>query len=345
MSKRITIKEIAKALNVSISTVSKALNDSYEISEETKKRINDYAKKHKYKPNTLALSLQNKKTKTIGILIPDILNHFFARVIRGIEKVANDRGYNILTCITNESLDKEKATIEMLSNGTIDGFIASLSQETMSKEDFTHFKDVIEDGTPVVLFDRVHKDIICDKIVTDNIKSAYKATRYLMKSNCKNIAFISAIDNLTVGKFREKGYRKALTTYNVPINEDLMVCIDNKISLRSEITKLLKNHPEIDGIFTVDEISGAVTTQVINQMEIRIPDQISIIGFTNGILAKYTSPPLTTVNPFAHTTGEIAANRLIDKIEGKIPYEDIITEIVPTELIERESTKKMFIKF
>lgn len=345
MSKRITIKEIAKALHVSISTVSKALNDSYEISEETKKRINAYAKEHKYKPNTLALSLQNKKTKTIGILIPDILNHFFARVIRGIEKVANERGYNILTCITNDSLQKEKDTIEMLSNGTIDGFIACLSEETISKEEFTHFTDVLEDGTPVVLFDRVHKDIVCDKVVTDNIKSAYKATRYLMRSNCKNIAFISCIDNLNVGQFRETGYRKAQTKYNVPVNEDLMIRIDNKISLKPAITKLFKNHPEIDGVFTVDEISGAVTTQVLNELGRKVPQDISIIGFTNGILAKYSSPALTTVNPFAHTTGEIAANRLIDKIEEKIPHDDIITEIVRTELIERDSTNKKFIKF
>jgi len=345
MSKRITIKEIAKALHVSISTVSKALNDSYEISEETKKRINDYAREHKYKPNSLALSLQNKRTKTIGILIPDILNHFFARVIRGIEKVANERGYNILTCITNDSLQKERDTIEMLSNGTIDGFIASLSEETISEEDFSHFTDVIDAGTPVVLFDRVHKDIVCDKIVTDNIKSAYKATRYLMRSNCKNIAFISAIDNLNVGQFREKGYRKALTKYDVPVNENLMVRLDNKLSLKTEITKLLKNNPEIDGIFTVDEVSGAVVMQVLYEMKIKIPDQISIIGFTNGILAKYSSPALTTVNPFAHTSGEIAANRLIDKIEGKIPHDDIVTEIVRTELIERDSTKRLFIKF
>lgn len=143
-----------------------------------KKRIQEYAKEHNYKPNTLALSLQNKKTKTIGIIIPNILNYYFARSLRGIEKVANERGYNLITCITNESYKKEVDTMEMLSNGTIDGFIACISEETLKLENFDHFKSILNEGTPIVLYDRVHKDVECDKVVTDNIKSAYKATRF-----------------------------------------------------------------------------------------------------------------------------------------------------------------------
>jgi len=344
MNKRITIKQIAKALSVSISTVSKALNDSYEISEETKKKIQEYAKLHKYKPNTLALSLQNKKTKTIGILIPNILNYYFARVLRGIEKVANERGYNIVTCITNESYKKEVDTIEMLSNGTIDGFIACISLETLKNKNFDHFLNVLEEGTPVVLYDRVHKNINCDKVVTDNIKSAYKATRFLMRSECKNIALISTSEGLNINKFRVEGYLKALTKYDVVPNENIIIRQEGEAGLKERINEMLDNN-EVDGIFTVDEISGAITTQVINKRNIKIPEEISIIGFTNGILSRYSTPPLTSVNRFAHTTGETAANRLIDKIEEKIKFEDIKTEIIRTELVERESTKKMFIKF
>jgi len=344
MNKRITIKQIAKALSVSISTVSKALNDSYEISEETKKKIQEYAKLHKYKPNTLALSLQNKKTKTIGILIPNILNYYFARVLRGIEKVANERGYNIVTCITNESYKKEVDTIEMLSNGTIDGFIACISLETLKNKNFDHFLNVLEEGTPVVLYDRVHKNINCDKVVTDNIKSAYKATRFLMRSECKNIALISTSEGLNINKFRVEGYLKALTKYDVVPNENIIIRQEGETGLKERINEMLDNN-EVDGIFTVDEISGAITTQVINKRNIKIPEEISIIGFTNGILSRYSTPPLTSVNRFAHTTGETAANRLIDKIEEKIKFEDIKTEIIRTELVERESTKKMFIKF
>lgn len=344
MSKRITIKQIAQALHVSISTVSKALNDSYEISEETKKKIQEYAKLHKYKPNTLALSLQNKKTKTIGILIPNILAYYFARALRGMEKVAAERGYNIITCITNESYDKEVNIVEMLSNGSIDGFIACPSTETLKTKNFEHFQDILDDKTPLVLYDRVHKDIHCDKVVTDNIKSAYKATRYLMKSDCKNIALISTSEGLSINKFRKKGYLKALTKYNVEVNKDLIIRQEGEENLKERINKMLDNN-KVDGIFTVDEISGAIAIQVLNERGIKIPEEISIIGFTNGILSRYSSPPLTSVNRFAHTTGEVAARRLIDKIEEKITFEDVTTEIIKTELVERDTTKKLFLKF
>lgn len=344
MNKRITIKQIAKALHVSISTVSKALNDSYEISEETKQKIQQYAKEHNYKPNTLALSLQNKKTKTIGIIIPNILNHFFAKILRGIETVCAEKGYNIITCITNESYQKEVNTMNMLSNGTIDGFIACLSEETLKLQKVDHFNEILNEGTPIVLYDRAHKDIKCDKVVTDNIKSAYKATRFLMKSECKNIAFISTIESLNVGKFRAQGYIKALTKYGVVPDENLIIRLENNKTLKERINKML-DYKSVDGIFTVDEMSDAIVTQVLNERKIRIPEDISIIGFTNGILSKHGSPPLTAVNQFGEEIGETAAKRLIEKLENKVDFNDIKTEIIRTELIERGSTKKMFIKF
>jgi LacI family transcriptional regulator len=344
MSKRITIKQIAQALHVSISTVSKALNDSYEISDETKKKIQEYAKLHKYKPNTLALSLQNKKTKTIGIIIPNILMYYFARVLRGIEEVAAEKGYNLITCITNESFKKEVDTMQMLSNGTIDGFIACMSEETLKIQNFEHFHDIIEEGTPIVLFDRVHKDINCDKVVTDTVKSSYKATRFLMKSECKNIALISVSEGLNVSEFSAKGYMKAHTKYGLTPNENLIIRQHDETNLKERINEMLDNN-KVDGIFTVDEISGALTTQVLNARNIKIPEDISIIGFTNGMLSRYSTPPLTSVNRFAHTTGQTAAIRLIDKIEDKIEFDDVKTEIIKTKLVERDSTKKLFIKF
>jgi len=344
MSKRITIKQIALALQVSISTVSKALNDSYEISDDTKKRIQEYAKLHKYKPNTLALSLQNKKTRTIGIIIPNILNYYFARVLRGIEKVAAEKGYNIITCITNESYKKEVDTMEMLSNGTIDGFIACISEETMRIGNFEHFNLILEEGTPIVLYDRVHIDIHCDKVVTDNVKSGYKATRFLMKSGCENIALISTDEEINIGQFSVNGYLKALTKYGVEPNENLIIRLDDETHLKEKINEMLDNN-KVDGMFIIDEVSGAVATQVLNARGIKVPEDISIVSFTNGILSRYTIPPLTAVNRFAHTTGEIAATRLIDKIEEKIEFDNVKTEIIKTKLVERESTKKLFIKF
>lgn len=344
MGNKITIKQIAKALGVSISTVSKALNDSYEISIETKNRIQEYAKKHNYKPNLLALSLQNRKTKNIGVLVPNILNSFFARVLRGIEKVATEKGYNIITCITNESYVKEVNTIETLSNGILDGFIACLSEETLLVEKFNHFNNLIKEGTPLVLYDRVHKDIKCDKIVIDNIKTAYKATRYLMKLDCKNIAFISTINNLNVGKFRVKGYLKALKKYNVTPNNNLIIREENDAFIEEKIEQMLNNN-KVDGIFTVDEVSAAIALQILNKKGVKIPKDTMVIGFTNGVLSKYSTPPLTTVNQFGTKIGEKAAHRIIAKIETKIPSSDILTDIVRTQLIERATTKKKFITF
>ena len=168
MKAKATLKQIAKELNVSVSTVSKALNDSPEISEQTKTKIKEYAKLKNYKPNVIGLNLKNRKTKTIGVIIPNILNSFFAKVFSGIEKVADAKGYNVIMCISNESLEKEAHTLEMLSNGTIDGFILSVSEEAQKQNNYDHFKEIINDGTPIVMFDRIADGIDCDKVIVDD---------------------------------------------------------------------------------------------------------------------------------------------------------------------------------
>ena len=210
MKSKATLKQIAKELGVSVSTVSKALNDSPEISEPTKIRVKEYAKLKKYKPNSIGLNLKNRSTKTIGVIIPNILNSFFAKVFKGIEKVADEKGYKVITCISNESLEKEIGVMEMLSNGTIDGFILSISQEAQKLLQFDHFKSIISEGTPIVIFDRITDEVNCDKVVVDDIDSAINATQHLVKTGCKKIALFSAINNLSVGKLRVEGYKKAL---------------------------------------------------------------------------------------------------------------------------------------
>lgn len=342
--KRITIKEIAKALNVSVSTVSKALNDSYEISEETKERVRKYAKEHKYRPNSLALSLQNQKTKNIAVLIPSILNHFFAKVLNGIETAAAEKGYHIVTCFTHESHEKEVHTIEMLNNGFIDGFIACISEETLQLKKLDHFQQLIDERIPLVLYDRVHRDLHCDKVVIDNIKTAYKATRFLMKSDCKNIALVSTINSLNVGKFRVKGYKKALTKYGIEVDKEKMILLKKAKHLKKHLDKMLSTQ-KIDAIFALDETSAVLTLQVLHKHNKKVPNDISVIGFTNSTLSKYSTPPLTTVNQHGAKIGKTAVRRLIDRIENNIEDSDISTKIIRTELIERDSTHKRFIKF
>jgi len=340
--KRLTIKDIAKEFNVSISTVSKALNDSYEISVSTKEKIKKYAKANNYKPNFNALSLKNRQTKTIGIIIPNMLNYFFAQVFNGIEKVANNRGYKIISCISNESFKKEVETIEMLSNGSIDGFILSLAEETVSKNDFNHFKEVLDNGTPIVMFDRVAENLKCDKVVTDNFDSARSTVAYLVKSGHQNIAFISTINNLEIGRRRQLGYLKGLEDYNIKVEKDLIINIDDNYKNYEKILEPIFKNNNIDSVIATDESSAIAAMKVAIKKGHKIPENFSVISFSNGILARHSSPRMTTVSQHGKIMGEKAAEMLINRLEDKSEEKKKPkTIVVKTDLVERNSTKKI----
>lgn len=341
MKAKATLKQIAKELNVSVSTVSKALNDSPEISELTKVKIKEYAKLKNYKPNVIGLNLKNRKTKTIGVIIPNILNSFFAKVFSGIEKVADEKGYNVIMCISNESLKKEMHTLEMLSNGTIDGFIVSVSEEAQKKHQYEHFSAIINDGTPIVMFDRIAEDIDCDKVIVDDFDSALDSTQHLINLGCKNIALLSSIDNLSVGKLRAEGYLKALELNKIAINSNIILRTDSEDDLNDKIESLIDENP-IDGIFALDETDSVAALKFGLKKGYKIPEELSIIGFADGILAsRRLAPRLTTVSQHGIEIGEVAAKLLIDRLESKeehIPYE---TKVIKTKLKERESTRKL----
>ncbi|KIA87280.1 LacI family DNA-binding transcriptional regulator [Flavobacterium sp. AED] len=341
MKAKATLKQIAKELNVSVSTVSKALNDSPEISELTKIKIKEYAKLKNYKPNVIGLNLKNRKTKTIGVIIPNILNSFFAKVFSGIEKIADEKGYNVIMCISNESLEKEAHTLEMLSNGTIDGFILSVSEEAQKLHEYNHFKEIINDGTPIVMFDRIAEGVDCDKVVVDDFDSALNSTQHLIDLGCKNIALFSSVDNLSVGKLRADGYLKALADNNIPVNENLIIRTDSEDDLKDKIENIFDNN-KIDGIFALEENDSVAALRIAIKKGYKVPEEISIIGFADGILAsRRLSPSLTTVSQHGIEIGEVAAKLLIDRLESKeenLPYE---TVVIKTKLKERESTRNL----
>ncbi|TDO97825.1 LacI family DNA-binding transcriptional regulator [Flavobacterium sp. 245] len=340
MKAKATLKQIAKELGVSVSTVSKALNDSPEISEQTKVKIKEYAKLKNYKPNVIGLNLKNRKTKTIGVIIPNILNSFFAKVFSGIEKVADKKGYNVITCISNESLEKEVHTLEMLSNGTIDGFILSVSEEAQKLQDYNHFSAIINDGTPIVMFDRIADEVECDKVVVDDFDSALNSTQHLINLGCKNIALISSVDNLSVGKLRADGYLKALKDNNIPINEKIILRTDSEDDMKAKIDAIFDN--KVDAIFALDENDSVAALRVSLKKGYRVPEDISIIGFADGILAsRRLSPSLTTVSQHGIEIGEVAAKRLIKRLEeSEEETSDYETIVIKTVLKERESTRK-----
>ena len=338
MKRKVTLKQIAKELDVSISTVSKSLKDSPEISEDTRQKVRAFAKLYNYKPNLIALSLKNRKTKTIGVIIPEIIHHFFATVISGIEHIANIKGYNVIVCLSDESFDKEVINMEMLANGSIDGFIMSLSKETQLKKDFHHITEAINQGMPVVMFDRVANDILCDKVIIDDNLAAFEAVQYLINKGFKRIALISTIDYISVGKLRTEGYLKALRNNNIPIDENLILKIEDMDRCEDKIEELMRNNT-FDAIFAVNELFAVTSIKLASKLNLKVPEDLSIIGFTDGMISKYSSPSITTVSQNEIKMGEKAAKMLIDRLENEDDEEEHYkTEVIETDLVEREST-------
>ena len=340
MKSKATLKQIAKELGVSVSTVSKALNDSPEISEPTKIRVKEYAKLKKYKPNSIGLNLKNRSTKTIGVIIPNILNSFFAKVFKGIEKVADEKGYKVITCISNESLEKEIGVMEMLSNGTIDGFILSISQEAQKLLQFDHFKSIISEGTPIVIFDRITDEVNCDKVVVDDIDSAINATQHLVKTGCKKIALFSAINNLSVGKLRVEGYKKALEGAGIKLDENIIILSETEEDFDLKTNDFLDKN-KVDAIFAVDEHASVMAMKMAVKKGLKIPEEISIIGFADGVWSRRMTPSLSTVSQHGPEIGAEATKLLIERLENKEENYGYKTSVIKTELRQRDSTKKL----
>ncbi|MGB8705362.1 MAG: LacI family DNA-binding transcriptional regulator [Gillisia sp.] len=338
MKKKLTLKQIARELDVSVSTVSKALRDSVEISEETRKKIKAFAKLYNYKPNNIALSLKNRKTKTIGVIIPEIVHHFFTTVIQGIEQVANEKGYHVIICMSNNSFDKEVINMELLANGSTDGFILSVAKETQQKKDYHHLTEVINQGMPLVMFDRVIDEINCDKVIIDDTIGARKAVQHLVNIGCRRIGLISTVDYISVGKLRTEGYKQVLMENNIPVEEELILKIDDFDKSEEEIRKFLEKK-KIDGVFAVNEHFAIYAIKAFQEKGLKVPQDVSVVGFTDGELSKRFIPSLTTVSQHGAEMGAQAARLLIKKLENNDleegPYETIIVE---TGLVERNST-------
>ncbi|AWK04042.1 LacI family transcriptional regulator [Flavobacterium crocinum] len=342
MKRKITLKQIAKELDVSISTVSKSLRNSLEIGEETRLKVQAFAKFYNYKPNNIALSLKNRKTKSIGIIIPEIVHYFFSTVINGIEQVANEYGYSVVICVSDDSFDKEVLNMEMLANGSIDGFIMSLSKETQFKGDFHHITEVINQGMPVVMFDRVTNDILCDKVIIDDKAAAYEAVQSLIDNGRKKIALVTTVDYVSVGKLRTDGYEKALLDNGLTFNEDLIIKIEDVDTCEITISQLLHDRA-FDAVFAVNELFAVTIIKTASKMGLKVPEDLAVIAFTDGIISKYSTPTITTVSQSGEKMGNKAAKMLIERIEAEEDddeehNENYTTEVIETHLIKREST-------
>ena len=293
-----------------------------------------------YKPNSIAKNLKNQRTNTIGVIIPNILNPFFAKVFSGIEKEALSKGYNVITGISNESFEKEKEVMDMLNNGTIDGFIVAVAEETQALKEHQHFKEIINSGTPIVMFDRVAETVNCDKVIVDDFESSFDATNHLLKLGSKNIALLSTIDNLSVGKLRVDGFKKAMESSNTQWDNNLII-IENDIEVFDTKLAGLFNAKKVDAVFALDEHASTMAMKLAIKKGIKIPEELNIIGFADGVWSRRLTPSLSTVSQHAPEIGAKAAELLIHKLNSKDEFYQPQTVVIKTELRQRESTRKL----
>jgi len=337
MSSQVTIKDIAKALGISASTVSRALKDHPDISRDTKDAVNELAKKLHYKPNAVALSLKSSKTNTIGVIIPELVHYFFSSVISGIEDVAYDAGYNVMICQSNEKYEREIINAQALLSNRVEGALISISKQT---NDYSHLQSIEESGIPIVFFDRVPDGFDSDSVIIDDQKAAYNAVCHLIESGCKRIAHLSAPTTLGIGKYRFEGYREALKAHNIAYNEEYVVVADSFDLAAVATRKLIQLPVPPDGIFTVNDLTAVGAMKTLQKMGIAIPEKVAIMGFSAGSYSDITTPTLSSVDQHGYEMGTKAASVLLERIEAKRngPGE---TFYVDTNLVIRESTKKI----
>ena len=330
----ITLKELAKKLNCTTATVSKALNNKPDISQATRKKIQKLANSLNYIPNDSAKSLKLRKTYAIGLVLPNILDDFFTMILDSIEKKANQRNYRIVTCISHESLNKETECINTLLGANVDGVLISLAKETQKLEQYAAIRKLITQEIPLVLFDRVIDTIPCDQIVNDNKNAAYNATKYLLDSGCKKVGLLTTFTDTTVEKYRKIGYHEAISQNN---KKPVIINIENNLEFKDLFLKALKGH-QLDAVVALDERSAIYAMNLAQLAGYNIPKDLAITGFTNGLLSKFSFPALSTVDQHPNEIGAIAVNKLIDRIE-KISVEPFNTTLVPTSLKIRNSTR------
>jgi LacI family transcriptional regulator len=333
----VNLKRLAQELGLSISSVSKALRDSYEISPETKKRVLEMAEKLNYQPNPFASSLRRKKSATIAVVIPEIANNFFALAIDGIQLIAQQKGYHVLTYLTHENFMNEESTIRHLQGGRVDGAVISLCRDTAS---IKHLEALKETGIPIVFFDRVPENMECPTVTTDDYESGFKATEHLIKSGCKKIACLSLSSLLSITHKRTHGYQDALKKHKLKPDPNLIIdCTNDNAANLLLIKKLLSRKDRPDGIFATVEKLAISTYYVCNDMKLKIPQQLKVISFSNLRTASLLSPSLTTITQPAFEIGKESAALLFRMIEKKTFGNRIDKIVLKSTLIERNSSK------
>ena len=332
----VTLKKLADELNMSPSTVSRALRDSHEISQETKDRVKALADKLDFQPNPYASSLRKNKSRTIAVVIPEIQNNFFSQVMNGVEEVARQKDYHVLIYLTHEDHKREEDILHLLRSGRVEGVMISVSNTTKS---FEHIEAYQKADLPLLFFDRVCENMEVPCVTTDDAGAAFKATEHLLKSGCKNIAFLSLADSLSISCGRKSGYLKALAKYGLTNKETVIECGPDDETNRQKIRQLLQSEEKPDGIFAAVEKFAVNTYEVCRELDIKVPQHLKVISFSNLSAAALFNPPLSTIVQPAYEIGKESAAILFKIIGKKKLLSSEKKIVIPSHLVIRESTK------
>lgn len=332
---QITIKDIARELGVSPSTVSRALKDNPDISQETRETIQKYAREHHYKPNALALNLRTNRSNTIGVIIPQLVHHFFSCVLSGIEETAAKAGYNILVAQSNEKYEQEVKIVHSFLATRVCGVIASLAKDTSQ---YDHYQELLDNDIPIVFYDRICTGINTERVVVDDYAGAFAAVEYMIQTGCKRIFFYTAAAHLEISKNRRNGYLDAMKKYKIPVAESMIRLCDTREQAIAITPDLLEQKDRPDGFFAINDETASGILYACKLAGLKVPDEVSICGFTDGAIAQSTDPKLTTVEQHGDEVGRSAIGLLIDKIEGNKEIKSS-NKIVRTNLVVRGTTK------
>ncbi|WP_394971127.1 LacI family DNA-binding transcriptional regulator [uncultured Croceitalea sp.] len=335
-----TIKDLASALGVSPSTISKALGNSPEISLKTKERVRETAKALGYVPNHYARSLKSKMTKTVGVVVPNVIDDFFAKVLHGIEKEASEHGFTVQITFSNDQKKSEYDNLLGLINRSVDGILISFSKETQKTSNYREMRKIMTYNKPIVMFDRINKEIPLDSVTIDDFAGAFKATKYLSDSGCRRIAFLSPLSNTSVGRSRKEGYISALRHKKKNGMSPLCIEIGNYENFRTLFANSMREHTP-DGILAADELSAIYALNTLQQIGYKVPQDISVIGFTNGPMAQSSNPSLSVISQHAEQIGAKSFHLLRTRLVN--PNGKIRNMVIDPGLILRNSTKPLLL--
>lgn len=339
--KKTTIHDIAKHLNITASTVSRALKNSSRISDATIESVHKAAKKLNYQPNNIAAALRKGKSNVVGIIIPMADRNFFASIIRGIEEIVNEAGYNVIICQSNDSPKKEKANINTLLKSQVDCIIASYAKETTV---FSHYNEIVERGVPLILFDRLHESLESldvDAVVIDDYLGAYKATQHLIEQGCRRIVHFSGSQHVSIYRERKRGYTEALIQNGIDVDESFILESDLKLDAGKRLANELLSWAELpDAIFSASDYAAMGAMKILKKNHINIPEQIAIVGFSNESFTSFVEPSLSTVDQHSKKMGQYAAHLFLDMMNNNKKEHTTTKTVLKPELIIRNSSLK-----